>query len=381
MPDCGDDRGTACIGYSEDRRPDRESRAHRQGPRRGLRSNWCVRARTPTPHLRRPSGLTTAKAARRRAAHGSGRVLSSPSPRQSSARRRPRRHWPRLLIFRARLAVRCSSVNAFWKRWTFFTGAGQFAADSRLHNFKDPGGRTPILPHDHDPRPWGSPGSGDGRRHRARDPARLLRRPPRHARRAPRSPCSRSSSSWLCGPATSGRRVLRQIVLYGPGHGFVHWLVELDGARQPVARAARQLELGSLARLYVHLPVAPVRAPAAIYAALGRVPDSYLQASRGPGARRAGRDVPARAMLPLIRTRHRRQARVFSLSLTLGDYIAPQPRGESRVLHRQSRSYDNVGVAGNNAARSPPRSPSCRSRSWPSISGSRAKRAGAFEAL
>ncbi len=79
-----------------------------------------------------------------------------------------------------------------------------------------------------------------------------------------------------------------------------------------------------------------------IYAAIERVPNSFLEASGDLGAHgwttfRQG-DVPA--AIPGIVA-----GSVFAFSLTLGDYIAPELVGNTQFIGNVI--YDNVGVAGN----------------------------------
>ena len=73
-----------------------------------------------------------------------------------------------------------------------------------------------------------------------------------------------------------------------------------------------------------------------VYAALERIPHSYIEASARP--RRQGRaDVPARSILPLALPGVVAGS-IFTFSLTLGDYITPTlVGGASLAVHRQRR--------------------------------------------
>jgi putative spermidine/putrescine transport system permease protein len=79
-----------------------------------------------------------------------------------------------------------------------------------------------------------------------------------------------------------------------------------------------------------------------IYGALERIPDSYLEASSDLGARgwRTFRSVILPLALPGIVA-----GSIFSFSLTLGDYIAPQLVGNTKFIG--SVVYDSVGIANN----------------------------------
>ena len=78
-----------------------------------------------------------------------------------------------------------------------------------------------------------------------------------------------------------------------------------------------------------------------VYAALERVPRSFLEASSDLGARGW---FTFRRVLPLAKP-GLIAGSIFSFSLTLGDYIVPELVGKSQ-FHR-SRGLHNVGVAGN----------------------------------
>ncbi len=79
-----------------------------------------------------------------------------------------------------------------------------------------------------------------------------------------------------------------------------------------------------------------------IYAALERVPDSYLEASSDLGGR--GWTTFRRIVWPLALPGIVAGS-IFSFSLTLGDYIAPILVGNTKFIGNVI--YDNVGVANN----------------------------------
>jgi putative spermidine/putrescine transport system permease protein len=119
-------------------------------------------------------------------------------------------------------------------------------------------------------------------------------------------------------------------------NGFVNWLVELTGFGS--------LQLGRsnwsvwLTFVYLWLPFTLLP----IYAALERVPSSFLEASSDLGARgwTSFRRVTFPLVLPGIVA-----GSVFAFSLTLGDYIAPELVGNTQFIGNVI--FDNVGVAGN----------------------------------
>jgi len=119
-------------------------------------------------------------------------------------------------------------------------------------------------------------------------------------------------------------------------NGFVNWLVELTGLGS--------LQLGRsnwavwLTFVYLWLPFTLLP----IYAALERVPTSYLEASSDLGAR--GMTTFRSVMFPLILPGIVAGS-IFAFSLTLGDYIAPELIGNTQFIGNVI--YDNVGVAGN----------------------------------
>jgi putative spermidine/putrescine transport system permease protein len=119
-------------------------------------------------------------------------------------------------------------------------------------------------------------------------------------------------------------------------NGFLNWIVEGSGIGS--------LQIGNsnwaiwLVFVYLWLPY--VMLP--IYGALERIPGSYLEASSDLGGRgwRTFRSVILPLALPGIVA-----GSIFSFSLTLGDYIAPQLVGNTKFIG--SVVYDSVGVANN----------------------------------
>ena len=119
-------------------------------------------------------------------------------------------------------------------------------------------------------------------------------------------------------------------------NGFVNWLVELTGLGS--------LQLGRsnwsvwITFVYLWLPFTLLP----IYAALERVPNSFLEASSDLGARgwTTFRNVMFPLVLPGIVA-----GSIFAFSLTLGDYIAPELVGNTQFIGNVI--FDNVGVAGN----------------------------------
>jgi putative spermidine/putrescine transport system permease protein len=120
------------------------------------------------------------------------------------------------------------------------------------------------------------------------------------------------------------------------GDGFLNWLAHRIGLGS--------LQLGSsnwgiwLVFTYLWLPF--VALP--IYAALERVPSSYLEASSDLGARgwMTFRRVVWPLALPGVVA-----GSIFSFSLTLGDYITPSLIGKTSFIGNVV--YESVGVASN----------------------------------
>jgi len=81
-----------------------------------------------------------------------------------------------------------------------------------------------------------------------------------------------------------------------------------------------------------------------VYAALERIPDSYLEASADLGAKgwRTVRQVILPLALPGVVA-----GSIFTFSLTLGDYITPFLVGGTGASFIGNVVYDNVGVANN----------------------------------
>ena len=81
-----------------------------------------------------------------------------------------------------------------------------------------------------------------------------------------------------------------------------------------------------------------------VYAALERIPDSYLEASADLGAR--GRTTLRRVILPLA-IPGIAAGSIFTFSLTLGDYIAPSLIGGPNSQLIGNVVFANVGIANN----------------------------------
>ena len=119
-------------------------------------------------------------------------------------------------------------------------------------------------------------------------------------------------------------------------NGFLNWLAGSVGVGS--------LQLGRsnwaiwLTSVYLWLPFTLLP----IYAALERVPASFLEASEDLGAR--GWFTFRRVVFPLILPGIVAGS-MFSFSLTLGDYIVPELVGNTQFIGNVI--YDNVGVAGN----------------------------------
>jgi putative spermidine/putrescine transport system permease protein len=119
-------------------------------------------------------------------------------------------------------------------------------------------------------------------------------------------------------------------------NGFLNWLVELT--------QVGSLQLGRsnwsvwLTFVYLWLPFTLLP----IYAALERVPSSFMEASADLGARgwTTFRSVVWPLILPGVIA-----GSIFSFSLTLGDYITPELVGNTQFIGNVI--FDNVGVAGN----------------------------------
>ena len=94
-----------------------------------------------------------------------------------------------------------------------------------------------------------------------------------------------------------------------------------------------------------------------VYAALERIPHSYIEASRDLGAKgfRTLRTVILPLALPGVVA-----GSIFTFSLTLGDYITPV-LDRRRVAASSSATSSTTPSTSRATCRSPPRSPSCRS--------------------
>jgi putative spermidine/putrescine transport system permease protein len=119
-------------------------------------------------------------------------------------------------------------------------------------------------------------------------------------------------------------------------NGFMNWLFESVGlGALQIGRTNWAIWLTS-AYLWLPFTLLP------IYAALERVPESFLEASNDLGAR--GWTTFRRVVFPLILPGIVAGS-IFSFSLTLGDYIVPELVGNTQFIGNVI--YDNVGVAGN----------------------------------
>jgi putative spermidine/putrescine transport system permease protein len=150
-------------------------------------------------------------------------------------------------------------------------------------------------------------------------------------------------------------------------NGFLNWLANSVGLGS--------LQLGRtnwaiwLTSVYLWLPFTLLP----IYAALERVPASFLEASADMGAR--GWFTFRRVVFPLILPGIVAGS-IFSFSLTLGDYIVPELVGNTQFIGNVI--YDNVGVAGNTPLAA---AFALVPIAIMAIYLTLAKRAGAFEAL
>ena len=119
-------------------------------------------------------------------------------------------------------------------------------------------------------------------------------------------------------------------------NGFLNWLAGSVGLGSlQIGRSNWAIWLTSV---YLWLPFTLLP----IYAALERVPASFLEASEDLGAR--GWFTFRRVVFPLILPGIVAGS-MFSFSLTLGDYIVPELVGNTQFIGNVI--YDNVGVAGN----------------------------------
>jgi putative spermidine/putrescine transport system permease protein len=150
-------------------------------------------------------------------------------------------------------------------------------------------------------------------------------------------------------------------------NGFLNWLASMVGFESlQIGRSNWAIWLTSV---YLWLPFTLLP----IYAALERVPASFLEASQDLGAR--GWFTFRRVLFPLILPGIVAGS-IFSFSLTLGDYIVPELVGNTQFIGNVI--FDNVGVAGNiPLAASFALVPIAIMALYLSL----AKRAGAFEAL
>ena len=120
--------------------------------------------------------------------------------------------------------------------------------------------------------------------------------------------------------------------------GALNWL--LDGVGLPTVGVAYSNWAMWIVFSYIWLPfmILPV------YAALERIPDSYLEASRDLGAK--GWQTTRRIVLPLALPGVVAGS-IFTFSLTLGDYITPKLVGGPSSQFIGNVVFDNVGVSNN----------------------------------
>jgi putative spermidine/putrescine transport system permease protein len=122
------------------------------------------------------------------------------------------------------------------------------------------------------------------------------------------------------------------------GDGVLNWA--LNGIGLPNANLAYTNWAMWIVFSYLWLPfmVLPV------YAALERIPDSYLEASGDLGARgyRTFRSVILPLALPGVVA-----GSIFTFSLTLGDYVTPLLVGGSGSSFIGNVVYDNIGLSAN----------------------------------
>jgi putative spermidine/putrescine transport system permease protein len=119
------------------------------------------------------------------------------------------------------------------------------------------------------------------------------------------------------------------------GHGFASWLFAKLGLTVNVGYSSWALWI-----TFVYLWLPFVTLP--IYAALERIPASYLEASSDLGAR--GSMTFRRVIWP-IAFPGVVAGSIFAFSLTLGDYIAPTLVSNTQFIGNVV--YDNVGVSNN----------------------------------
>ena len=119
-------------------------------------------------------------------------------------------------------------------------------------------------------------------------------------------------------------------------NGFLNWLAEKTGVGSLQIGASNWAVWIAFCYLWLPFVVLPV------YAALERIPTSYLEASSDLGAK--GWMTFRRVIWPLAFPGVVAGS-IFSFSLTLGDYITPTLVGNTRFIGNVV--YENVGVANN----------------------------------
>jgi putative spermidine/putrescine transport system permease protein len=117
--------------------------------------------------------------------------------------------------------------------------------------------------------------------------------------------------------------------------GFLGWVTDKIGIPLDIANSNWAIWITFV---YLWLPFTLLP----IYGALERVPTSYLEASSDLGGK--GWMTFRRVVFPLI-VPGIVAGSIFSFSLTLGDYIAPQLVGNTKFIG--NAIYDSVGIANN----------------------------------
>jgi putative spermidine/putrescine transport system permease protein len=119
------------------------------------------------------------------------------------------------------------------------------------------------------------------------------------------------------------------------GHGFVHWLFAKVGLSVDVGYSNWALWI-TFVYLWLPFVVLP------IYAALERIPSSYLEASSDLGARSS---MTFRRVIWPLAFPGVVAGSIFAFALTMGDYIAPQLVSNTQFIGNVV--YDSVGIANN----------------------------------
>lgn len=116
--------------------------------------------------------------------------------------------------------------------------------------------------------------------------------------------------------------------------GVLNWILDPVGLSVPTSGYLRVWIV--MAYLWLPYMILPV------YAGLERIPESLLDASGDLGARplKTFRNVVMPMLMPAIAA-----GSIFTFSLTLGDYIAPQLLTKTQFIGNVV--YSNIGIAGN----------------------------------